>query len=100
VVKRVPNAGEVFYIYDKLDRVIMSQDEKQRSQNQIAFTKYDSFGRVIMTGLVNDAGFPWQDEADNATAVFETPDNGGLHYYSNNAVPMLDNEEQAFLINY
>jgi len=52
VTKRVPGAGEVHMVYDKLDRLVLTQDANQRSINQWAFTKYDALNRPVMTGFV------------------------------------------------
>jgi RHS repeat-associated protein len=51
ILKKVPSAGEVLMVYDKLDRLIMSQDAVQRTNNQWTFTKYDALNRPVMTGI-------------------------------------------------
>jgi RHS repeat-associated protein len=49
-MKKVPGAGEVYMVYDKWDRLILTQDAIQRPQNLWIFTKYDILNRPIMTG--------------------------------------------------
>jgi RHS repeat-associated protein len=51
IEKHVPGGGWTKLIYDKLDRVIASQDDKQATQNNWALIKYDALGRTIFTGL-------------------------------------------------
>ena len=49
--KKVPGAGWLFYIYNTLDQLVLTQDAEQRVNQQWMFFKYDILGRVIMTGL-------------------------------------------------
>lgn len=102
VIKKVPDAGEVHLVYDKLDRVILTQEENQRADQKWSFTKYDSFGRTIMTGIISDGRdrTSFQDEADQATVRFEMPINGGVHNYTNDALPQLNVEHEAFTVTY
>jgi hypothetical protein len=51
ILKKVPGAGEVFMIYDKRDRLVLTQDANMRAASKWLFTKYDQLNRPIMTGL-------------------------------------------------
>lgn len=53
VEKKVPGKGWEYIVYNKLNQPILTQDEIQRGKNpkEWLFTKYDAFGRVIMTGI-------------------------------------------------
>jgi RHS repeat-associated protein len=51
VKKRLPGCDWIYYVYDKADRLILSQDGVQRETNKWMFTKYDAFGRVILSGV-------------------------------------------------
>lgn len=62
IVKKVPGAGEVYLVYDKRDRMVMSQDALMRIDNKWLVTKYDELNRPIETGL-------WAT-ADAATALW------------------------------
>ncbi|WP_244893773.1 DUF6443 domain-containing protein [Elizabethkingia meningoseptica] len=53
VEKKLPGKDWEYMVYDKLDRLVLTQDGKLRQQNQWLFTKYDKFGRVAYTGLLN-----------------------------------------------
>ena len=57
IYKRLPGCTPIYMVYDKADRMVLSQDGNQRKklQNQSAqwtVTKYDALGRVIFTGLM------------------------------------------------
>ncbi|MDR0866199.1 MAG: DUF6443 domain-containing protein, partial [Candidatus Symbiothrix sp.] len=49
--KKLPGADPVYYVYDKADRLIFSQDGEQRPGNDWTFYKYDAFNRIILTGV-------------------------------------------------
>lgn len=56
IMKKVPGAGEVWMVYDALDRLVMTQDANMRSTNQKKwmYTQYDNLNRPIATGLITD----------------------------------------------
>ncbi|MBX2954511.1 MAG: hypothetical protein KF846_00040 [Cyclobacteriaceae bacterium] len=53
VEKKVPGAGWVYMVYDKRDRLVLTQDGNQRvlATKYWSFTKYDELNRPIMTGI-------------------------------------------------
>ena len=57
--KRLPGCDSISMIYDKSDRLILSQDGNQRTTNtkksyiQWTVTKYDVLGRVLYSGILN-----------------------------------------------
>ncbi|WP_426049166.1 RHS repeat domain-containing protein [Chryseobacterium sp. NFX27] len=51
VLKKLPGKGWEYMVYDKQDRLIMTQDAVMGAQKQWLFTKYDQFGRVAYTGI-------------------------------------------------
>lgn len=57
VEKKLPGKGWEFVVYDKQDRLVLTQDAMLRgTTNNFAkrgwlFTKYDQFGRVVYTGF-------------------------------------------------
>lgn len=55
ITKKVPGAGVVSMVYDKLDRLVLTQDANQDAINQWTYTKYDAQGRPAMTGFITDA---------------------------------------------
>ncbi|MEO9484347.1 MAG: DUF6443 domain-containing protein [Ekhidna sp.] len=56
ISKKVPGADSVFMVYDKWDRLVLTQDGVQRGTNTWLFTKYDVLNRPVMTGLATIAG--------------------------------------------
>jgi len=45
-----------YYVYDKADRLIFSQDGEQRLTKNWTFYKYDALGRMILTGVWKNSG--------------------------------------------
>ncbi|MEM8899846.1 MAG: DUF6443 domain-containing protein [Bacteroidota bacterium] len=51
--KKVPAAGWVSFVYDKLDRVVATQDGKMEAEKKWLVSKYDRLGRMIKTGFLH-----------------------------------------------
>lgn len=53
VEKKIPGKAWEYLVYNKLDQVVLTQDGVQRGKANQSWTatKYDAFGRVIMTGI-------------------------------------------------
>lgn len=51
VEKKVPGKGWEFMVYDKADRLMLSQDTNMKGSGKWLMTKYDQFGRVAYTGI-------------------------------------------------
>ncbi|NML69035.1 RHS repeat-associated core domain-containing protein [Chryseobacterium sp. RP-3-3] len=51
VEKKLPGKGWEYMVYDKADRLVMSQDANMRPSGKWLFTKYDQFSRVLYTGI-------------------------------------------------
>ena len=49
--KKVPGQAWLYYIYDPLDRVVLTQDGLLRASNKWLFMKYDQMGRPVLQGL-------------------------------------------------
>jgi len=56
VVKRLPGAEPVYFVYDKLNRVVFSQDGAQRSSSTWSVTKYDNRHRIAVEGVATIPG--------------------------------------------
>ena len=54
IAKKLPGAGWIYYVYDKANRMIFSQDSIQRQKGEWFFTIPDAFGRVVLTGICKD----------------------------------------------
>jgi RHS repeat-associated protein len=60
--KKMPGAGEIWMVYDKWDRVVLTQDANLRAQAQKKwlFTKYDQLNRPIVTGFYTNNTYTTQ----------------------------------------
>lgn len=95
VAKKLPGKGIEYIVYNKLDQPILTQDARQRAQNQWLFAKYDKFGRTVYTGIYNDTHdrLHHQEAVNNETISWEAyaavPENigGTLENYTNTTYP-------------
>ncbi len=84
ITKEVPGAGRVDLVYDRLDRLMMSQNAQQRMDNQWTFLKADQNGRTVLTGLYEstDTRAVFQAAADawnkDVAVITTLPDTNGL----------------------
>ncbi|WP_353050449.1 RHS repeat-associated core domain-containing protein [Chryseobacterium sp. ISL-6] len=107
VEKKIPGKGWEFMVYNKADQLVMTKDANLAGKSQWLFTKYDQFGRVVYTGLINNAGSrqSLQTAVDGNANLFETRSttaftlNGMPVYYSTLASP-LSNVIQILSVNY
>ncbi|WP_295230554.1 DUF6443 domain-containing protein [uncultured Chryseobacterium sp.] len=103
VEKKVPGKGWEYMVYDKADRLIFTQDAVMRPTAKWLFTKYDTFGRAIITGIVQ-GGSRLEMQDMIVGVVTENRDNTGFTksdgmqiYYTNGHFPYFD---KAFSVNY
>jgi hypothetical protein len=54
IIKKEPGAGEVWMVYDALDRLVMTQDANQRALGKWLTMQYDSENRPDSTGLLTN----------------------------------------------
>jgi RHS repeat-associated protein len=98
VEKKLPGKGWEYIVYDKQDRVVLTQDAIQRTNNTWLFSKYDVFGRAVYTGEytaeVNTTTRKQQQDKTNTynsnnetKQATSTTLNGTTIYYSNDAHP-------------
>jgi len=104
VEKKLPGKGWEYMVYDKQNRLVLSQDAALRTTTNTfnakgwMFTKYDQFGRVLYTGFFSNTGSraAMQTAINNMTANSgnnearsTTPitQNGMDIYYTKNAFP-------------
>lgn len=57
IAKKIPGNDWIYYVYDKADRLIFTQDGEQRikSPQQWTFTIPDAFERVVVTGTCENS---------------------------------------------
>jgi RHS repeat-associated protein len=56
IAKKLPGCDWIYYVYDKADRLIFTQDGEQynKSPREWTFTIPDVFGRIVLTGVCKD----------------------------------------------
>lgn len=101
IEKKVPGSGRVYMVYDKRDRLVLTQDGNQRQHdadpaldNEWAFTKYDALNRPVATGTYVDINnrdrASMQSYADgrigDEDSWYETT-GGSLHGYTDHSFP-------------
>jgi len=105
--KKVPGMEVQLFVYDKKDRLVLSQDGRQRPNREWIYTKYDCFDRPVISGIYIPAD-PWgQSDMQNlfnslnATAgVNEAPSASGPHGYTANLWPNNPARMEALTVNY
>lgn len=100
IEKKVPGAIAQFYVYDKYDRLILTQDGNLRSLNKWLFAKYDSKDRPIMMGLYTNTTQVtltlMQTFVDGQFAGIYFEDRGTiLHGYTNLSFPTINSTATA-----
>lgn len=91
IAKKTPGCDWVYYIYDKSDRPIFSQDSEQRKKGQWTFNIFDSFNRIVLTGICKN---PF-DHLSNPlkTVVIKAIWTGGINAtkgYTINGITLID----------
>ena len=105
VEKKLPGKGREFMVYDRADRLILTQDANLSATGKWLLTKYDIFGRVIYTGILpGGSRESMQSQIDlNHLIITETRNstgfakNGITVYYTNNYFVSL---ETVLSVNY
>jgi RHS repeat-associated protein len=94
ITRKVPGAAEEHMVYDKYDRLVLSQNGVLRAQNKWLFIKYDRQNRPIYTGVLADASSratlqSTMDAIDYTTSPFFEVEQSGTSYhgYSNTVYP-------------
>jgi RHS repeat-associated protein len=108
IKKKLPEAAALWTIYDRLGRVALTQDGNLREKNQWMFTKYDRYGRGVVTGVYTNTKWTKYDEMRDYVqddvwqdfALYESPNSeANSHYYTDQAFPSLV-DCQVWSVNY
>jgi hypothetical protein len=93
VEKKIPGMLSQHIVYDKLDRVVLTQDGNLRTSNKWQYTKYDLLGRPIESGLytaaVGDTRTSIQGTVNTSTTftLYEERSSTSGNGYTNSAFP-------------
>jgi hypothetical protein len=96
VEKKLPGAEPVYMIYDKHDKLVLTQDGKLRIFGSWLFTKYDARNRPVITGLYTNSSITdpasmqtelddFYTDEDDPWEVYEA----GSNAYTDNAFPKI-----------
>ncbi|WP_282088455.1 DUF6443 domain-containing protein [Aquimarina algiphila] len=97
IEKKIPGKGWEYIIYNTLDQPVLTQDANLRAKNRWLFTKYDAFGRVAYTGLIENGSTVALLRSRVSSSTYEiyetkTPSPitiaGTLVYYTKDAYPV------------
>lgn len=96
ISKKVPGKAEKYFVYDRWNRLVLTQNGKLRQNNYWYYLKYDQLNRAILTGLVSDTrtASEIQTALLNETVRFEsrTDEPGNMYGYTNTAFPTLSSD--------
>ena len=93
IAKRLPGKGWEYMVYDKADRLILTQDAVMNAKAEWLITKYDAFGRVAYTGTLTGGDRATRQNEINNSVVTESRSstaftrNGMTVYYTENSLP-------------
>lgn len=92
ITKKLPGCDSISMVYDKADRLVLSQDGNQRKTGTWSYNKYDDFGRIILRGVVQlaETASSLRLQYDNIL-VKESyiGNNNSIFGYSNNSIPQI-----------
>lgn len=104
IYRRVPGAGQVEMVYDKWDRLVLSQDGNQRAASKWSFMKYDVMNRPVITGEIAITDKTRDQLASDVYAVgprYETAANGNnIGYTVNQTYPATITLSDIYSITY
>lgn len=88
IEKQLPGKKWELMVYNPLDQLVFSQDPNLRDTGKWLFTKYDAFGRIIITGTYDSGSdrATLQDAVNSHATNFEEVAATGIGY-TNNALP-------------
>ncbi len=107
VEKKLPGKGWEYMVYDKQDRLVLTQDANLQAQGKWFFTKYDQFSRPIYTGILDSPpgriqqvnaieGHGSNNEARNTTSW----NNSGIDVYYTNGSAYPTTNFKLLSVNY
>jgi len=92
VENHVPSGGWTYVVYDKLNRVVLKQTEKQRPNNRWKFVKYDAHSREYLKGELSSSSSR-QDFQNDFEGVANAFDDGSPQSFPSSA-PVATNEDR------
>jgi YD repeat-containing protein len=102
IEKKAPAAEKVRMVYDKRDRLVLTQDGVQATLNEWLYTKYDVLNRPILSGKYTDSRTlsAIQASIDGQVKWYEEPLNTGHGYTQGNCFPTNPPDDRILSIMY
>lgn len=102
VEQHVPGAEPVYNIYDKRNRLVMSQTGNQRAEgeNDWSYVKYDIYGRTVITGICTGGTYESHKAAISVQSVWGESAGGDFHGYTNVCYPTNVDPNQVLNVTY
>ena len=83
IYKRLPGCDPIYYVYDKADRCILSQDGEQRNSGKWSFHIPDVYGRTVLTGTCTNSIVYTSEPLKNVVVkASRTTPSGSIYGYS------------------
>jgi hypothetical protein len=101
IKKLIPGAGWTYLVYNRLDQAVLTQNERQRSENKWTFSKYDAFGRAVLTGELTNAASQSTLQTNFNAQSNQYEDRTGTQFgYSNASFPFATADAEVCAVNY
>lgn len=72
--QETPDGGQTYFWYDKLGRLVLSQNDKQDENLHYSYSIYDGLGRMSETGQIHKPNWtPSTNEYDDLVEICENP---------------------------
>ncbi|MDR6923739.1 DUF6443 domain-containing protein [Chryseobacterium sp. 2987] len=78
VEKKLPGKGWEYMVYDKADRLVLTQDANLEQKNEWLLTKYDSYGRVAYTAIIAGGSRSSMQAQADPNLIVEKRHSGGF----------------------
>ena len=88
IMKKIPGQDSIFMVYDKLDRIVLTQDGNLRDSMQWFFTKYDILSRPVMTGIYTPSTPMDRDQMQEF--IDNNVDSSTYFFYEQRVTPSID----------
>lgn len=104
IEKHIPNGGFTYIVYDKADRIVLSQDAYQQTLNRWTFQKYDKLSREVLSGELSNTNSrsTFQSLFNSQTTISETFDSTltSQLFYTNTSFPVSIDSSNVMLVHY
>ena len=97
IAKKLPGAAWTYYIYDKGDRLVLTQDGNQRARGEWSFRLQDILGRECLTGIMQGTYNAFSNPLGNVQVVVTRErgagNYGAIHDYAVSGLSLPGNAE-------